>query len=239
MVWLLFKGRAATRLDWKELFDTEALRGLFGAQLDILIRTLFLLAGFAWFTNQGARFGDTTLAANHVLLQLVSFSAFVLDGFAFATESLVGRAQGQKDRGLFDRAVRLTWELAVISAMLLSMSVALGGGAAVRALTDLAEVRQASDQFLPYAAVYILLSVGAFQLDGIFIGTTRTKAMRNASIASFAGFLGLSLILTPFYLNQGLWVSFVGYVVLRAACLGVQMPALRGTIGNRAEGAKI
>jgi len=63
--------------------------------------------------------------------------------------------------------------------------------------------------------------------------------MRNASIASFAGFLGLSLILTPFYLNQGLWVSFVGYVVLRAACLGVQMPALRGTIGNRAEGAKI
>ena len=107
MLWLLFKGRAATRLDWKELFDTEALRGLFGAQLDILIRTLFLLAGFAWFTNQGARFGDTTLAANHVLLQLVSFSAFVLDGFAFATESLVGRAQGQKDRGLFDRAANM------------------------------------------------------------------------------------------------------------------------------------
>ena len=232
MLWLLFKDRAPTRLEWKELFDTEALRGLFGAQLDILIRTLFLLAGFAWFTNQGARFGDTTLAANHVLLQLVSFSAFVLDGFAFATESLVGRAQGQKDRGLFDRAVRLTWELAIISAVLLSMSVALGGGAAVRALTDLAEVRQASNLFLPYAAVYILLSVGAFQLDGIFIGTTRTKAMRNASIASFAGFLGLSLILTPFYLNQGLWISFVGYVVLRAACLWVQMPALRGAISG-------
>lgn len=231
MLWVLFRSRGAARWNWKQLFDTKELKGLFGAQLDILIRTLFLLAGFAWFTNQGARFGDTTLAANHVLLQLVSFSAFVLDGFAFATESLVGRAQGQKDRSLFDRAVRLTGELALVSALLLSVSVALAGGAAVRALTDLAEVRQVSNLFMPYAAVYIALSVGAFQLDGIFIGTTRTKAMRNASIASFAGFLGLSLILTPFYLNHGLWASFVGYVVLRAACLWIQMPALRETIG--------
>ncbi len=86
-------------VDWSALLDPAALRGLFAAQLDIMIRTLALLAGFGWFTNQGARFGDVTLAANHLLLQLVSFCAFVLDGFAFATESLVGRARGAGDRG--------------------------------------------------------------------------------------------------------------------------------------------
>ena len=227
MLWYLLRERTRIEFPFSRVLDKAALKGLFGAQFDILVRTLFLLAGFAWFTNEGAGFGDTVLAANHVLLQLVSFSAFVLDGFAFATESLVGRAQGQGDRVTFDRAVRLTSELGLVSALMLSLAVALGGGWAVSALTDLSAVKQVAGTYLPFASVYIALSVGAFQLDGIFIGTTRTAAMRNASIVSFVGLVGLSLMLTPHFQNAGLWCSFVGYVVLRALTLWVQLPSLR------------
>src|SRR5690606_12591460 len=88
------------------LRDRHALRAMLSANRDLMIRTVLMLAGFAWFTNAGARFGDTVLAANHVLLQMISFSAFFLDGFAFAAEGLVGRAAGARQRAAFDAAVR-------------------------------------------------------------------------------------------------------------------------------------
>lgn len=213
------------------VLDGARLRGLFGAQLDIMVRTLLLLGGFGWFTNAGARFGDTTLAANHILLQLVSFSAFVLDGYAFATESLVGRARGAGDRAAFDRAVRRTTELALVSAVLLAGAIALGGRWVVEALTDLAPVRAVAVEHLGWAALYVAVSAGAFQLDGVFIGATRTRAMRNASFWSLAGFLALSAALMPGLGNHGLWLAFVGYVVLRALTLAVGLPALRRDVG--------
>lgn len=219
-------------VDRAALLDGAALRGLFAAQLDIMLRTLLLLAGFGWFTNAGARFGDATLAANHVLLQLVSFSAFVLDGFAFATEALVGRARGAGDRAAFDRALWRTGELAVLAAALLAAGVAFGGRPVVAALTDLAPVRAVAAAHLPWAALYVLLSVAAFQLDGVFIGATRTRAMRDAAFWSLAGFLGLSWALMAPLGNHGLWLAFVGYVVLRALTLGARLPALRRDVGR-------
>ena len=217
-------------VDWSALLDPAALRGLFAAQLDIMIRTLALLAGFGWFTNQGARFGDVTLAANHLLLQLVSFCAFVLDGFAFATESLVGRARGAGDRGAFDHAVRRTTELAALSALLLAGVLFVAGGSVIDALTDLAPVRAAARGWLPHTIVYVVVSVVAFQLDGVFIGATCTRQMRDASLAALAIFLGLSWVLVPRFGNAGLWWAFVGYVIARGAALGVLLPGLRRAI---------
>jgi MATE family multidrug resistance protein len=226
----LFKKRSDRIWDLHGLWVKERLLGMFGAQFDIMLRTLLLLGGFAWFTNQGARFGDTTLAANHVLLQLVSFSAFVLDGFAFATESLVGRAHGAKDRKRFDKALKLTSELALISALLLAVGVLWVGPWAVNGITDLQSVRHTAQEFLGYAAVYVALSVAAFQLDGVFIGTTRTRDMRNASFWSLAGFLLLSAPLIDRWENTGLWLSFIGYVVLRAVTLALLLPRVRATM---------
>ena len=194
---------------------------------DILIRTFTLLLGFAWFTNQGAAFGDTTLAANHVLLQLISFSAFFLDGFAFVAESFVGRAIGAKQRDLFDHAVWRTSELALLTAVGLALAVAAGGGLVIHALTDLPSVRAEASVFLPWCVTYVLLSAAAFQLDGVFIGATATRDMRNAALVSAATFIAAGTVLVQRWANHGLWLAFVGYVVVRALTLLLRYPAVR------------
>lgn len=238
-VWRLLRKRwpeDTFRVSTSELLNLGELRETLRAQFDVMARTIFLLSGFAWFTNQGARFGDTTLAANHILLQLVSFSAFVLDGFAFATEVLVGRAIGRGNRSEFDHALRSTTELALLSALALAATVGLFGSSFIALLTTLPEVQQDASTHLPYAALYIALSVGAFQLDGVFIGATRTGAMRDASLASLLAFLGFSWLLVPSGQNVGLWLAFIGYVVARAACLGAALPSLRRVIQTKTAG---
>ena len=219
---------------WARIRDRAKALHTLGANADIMARTLFLLLGFAWFTDRGAQFGDVILAANHVLLQLITLSAYLLDGYAHATEVLVGRAVGTRRRSAFDAAIRSATHLAAVSAVGLSVAIALFGPPAITLLTDLEEVRLTALDFLPYAAVYVLVSFAAFQLDGIFIGATRTRAMRNASIASFAAFLVASLWLMPRAENVGLWAAFVFYVIARAVSLLVPYPALRRSVGEEA-----
>src|SRR5690606_27593637 len=174
---------------------------------------------FAWFANAGAGFGDATLAANHVLLQLVSFSAFFLDGFAFVAEAHVGSAWGARDRAGFQRAVRLTGELAFATATVLALLVWLLGNQAVAALATLPTVRDIAAIHLPWAALYVLVSVAAFQLDGVFIGATRTGDMRQAGVLALLVFLAVAWPLTQVWGNHGLWAAFVLYVIARAAAL--------------------
>ena len=222
VVWKVLQGRRGDDgpfLDWPRITDAARIRQSMAANGDILIRTLCLLFAFAWFANAGARFGDVTLAANHILLQLVSFSAFFLDGFAFVAEARVGAAWGARSRERFRRAVRLTSELAIGTALVLALGILLLGQPAVSGLTTLAEVREAAFAHLPWAAVYVLVSVAAFQLDGVFIGATRTREMRNAGVLSLAAFLLAAWPLTAAWGNHGLWVAFIIYVIARAGAL--------------------
>lgn len=222
VVWRVLRvrnGDGAPFLSWERIADAARIRQSLAANGDILIRTLCLLFAFAWFANAGARFGDVTLAANHILLQLVSFSAFFLDGFAFVAEARVGAAWGARSRARFRRAVRLTSELAIGTALVLSLMILFFGQAAVSALTTLPGVREAAFSVLPWAALYVLVSVAAFQLDGVFIGTTRTREMRNAGVISLAVFLLAAWPLAGTWGNHGLWVAFIIYVVARAGAL--------------------
>jgi MATE family multidrug resistance protein len=215
---------------WDRVMDVAKARKTLGANVDIMVRTLALLTGFAWFTSQGARFGDTMLAANHVLLQLVSASAYLLDGYAHATEVLVGRAVGARTRAAFDGAVRSASELAGATAIFLTVVVGAAGPWVIARLTAHEPVRDAAAAYLPYAAVYVLLSFVAFQLDGVFIGATRTRDMRNAGLLSLAVLLAASWVLIPTMANTGLWIAFVVYVVARGLTLLARMPALRGSL---------
>ncbi len=209
------------------ILDPARLRGLFSANLDIMLRTLLLVFSFAWFVRQSAVFGDDVLAANHILLQFISFAAFFLDGYAFVVEALVGEAVGAKDGAAFDLAVRRSTELAAATACLLALGIMLFGGLAIAALTVHEPVRVASASALPWAALYVLLSFPAFQLDGIFIGATRTRAMRNASAFSVAIFLPGAWLLMPLIGVHGLWFAFIIYVLARALGLGFYYPGLR------------
>jgi multidrug resistance protein, MATE family len=213
---------------WERIKRRKALLAMLGANADIMLRTLLLVFGFAWFNDQSARFGDTVLAANHVLLQFIAFSAFFLDGFAYVAETLVGNAVGSGQRAAFDRAVRRTSEIAGLSAALLALGLVLGGPLAIVLLTDLGPVRASAKSHLPFAAAYVLVAVAAFQLDGIFIGATRTRAMRNAALLSTGAFVLATYVLGRD--SAGLWLAFLTFVVARAAALGLHYPALRRSI---------
>ncbi len=212
------------------ILDARKLQHTLRANSDIMIRTLLLLFGFAWFADQGARFGDAVLAANHVLLQYVGISAFFHHGIAFDAESMEGRAAGARQRAVLDQAVKTSTLLAAITATGLSLLLLLLGPQAIAALTDLAEVRETAQHYLPYAAVYVLLSFAAFQLDGIFIGATRTRDMRNASFLSLLIFLVAWWPLTQWADNTGLWLAMIVYVVARAATLGARYPGLQESV---------
>jgi multidrug resistance protein, MATE family len=215
------------RIPWRQLLDTSSLRHTLKTHRDIMVRTVALLAGFAWFNAASARLGDTTLAANHVLLGFISFSAFFLDGFANVTETLVGRAIGRDDRPAFDRAIRLSTQLAAAASLTLALGFWLFGSTAISLLTDLPAVQTAATTSRGFAALYIALGFAAFQLDGVFIGATRTREMRNASLLTSTVFVATSLLLLPIGGNGGLWTAFIGYVVLRGLTLALLLPRLR------------
>lgn len=213
------------------LLDRAKLRKTLGVNLDILVRTLFLLLGFAIFTDRGARFGDEVLAANHILLQLISFSAFFLDGFAFVTEALVGRALGARQPAVFAQVVRRSSVLAAITALLLCGLLLAGGGWFIAQLTSLEAVRNTALHYLPWCALYVLVSFAAFQFDGIFIGATRTRALRNAAVVSTLIFIAAAVPLAGHFGNSGLWWAFILFVAVRAATLAAHYPGSFAGIG--------
>lgn len=218
---------------WERLKKRDALFNTLRTNADIMWRTLFLLAGFGWFINQSAQFGDATLAANHILLQFLSLSAFFLDGYAFALESLVGRTFGARNRQLFDRVILVSTQLAAATSLGLMLLITIAGDFAITMLTPLSDVQTEAQHYLIYAAIYVLVSFAAFQLDGIFIGATRSREMRNASCVSLLIFLVGAWLLVPLYNNHGLWLAFIIYVISRALTLGLYLADLRQEIADK------
>ena len=185
----------------------------------ILLRTYCLIFAFSFFTAQGARAGDVTLAANAVLGQFIALSAFLLDAFCAATEALVGEAVGARDKESFKRSVALScvWAGSVASA--LSLFVWFAGPALIDLLTASSEVRVEARAYLIWSAMTPVLAVWCFLLDGIFIGATRSSEMRNAMAMSLVVFLACWWFLTPRFGNDGLWASLVIFYVARSLTL--------------------
>lgn len=216
-----FEGRAAFGGDsvatW--FWDKRAWRGVLGVNLDIFLRTLALLVGFAWFTRSGTRLGEQTLAGNHLLQQVISFSAFFLDGVAYVAESYVGRAVGAKDRALFSRAVKRTSWVALGFGGGLAALVLVLGPSLLTALAPSSRVLDVALSHVPLAAFYVLVGVIPWQLDGIFIGAARGAALRNAAAASLVVFWGTAIWWTDLGGNTGLWWAMIVYIAMRGATL--------------------
>ena len=159
-------------------------------------------------------FGDVPLAANQVLLQFLHITAYAMDGFAFAAETLVGRAMGAGRRAALRRAAWMTsqWGLAICA--LLALAFALGGGWLIDVMTTAPEVREAARAYLPW------------MLDGIFIGATRTADMRNMMVVSALIYAAAVAVLTPLFGNHGLWIALLISFVARGATLWLRYPAL-------------
>lgn len=206
-------------------FDKAAWKRLFAVNGDIMIRTVALLAMFLWLANAGARLGTVQLAANHVLLQLVSIFAFVLDGFAFTAELRVGIAVGAGSKADLKRAIRLTGEFSLGFGLIATLVAAAFGWLLVDLLTSNVEVRAAAYAMLPLAALTATLGVPAWLLDGVFIGATQGRALRNAAILATLLYVGTDLLLRPLG-AAGVWLALLASYFYRAMSLGAYLPRL-------------
>ncbi len=210
----------------ERLTDISALRRMFTVNRDIMIRTLCLIFAFAWFTNEGAKSGDVLLAANAILMQFVTFSAFFLDGFALAAESLVGNAVGARNPQQIRASIRFSSQLSAATALMLAAGTALAGNTVIGILTNVEAVRLAAATYLPWVVAAPLLSVWCYLLDGVFIGATRTTEMRNAMVISLLLYLSTWWLLTAPFGNHGLWASLMSYFLFRAASLYYYLPRI-------------
>jgi MATE family multidrug resistance protein len=197
------------------LFNVRAYSAFFAVNAHLFIRTMALMFTFAFVTAQGARLGGLFLAANAVLMNLQTLTAFALDGFAHAAEALVGKAVGQGNREALERSVRLALKWSLMFAIGFCVFYIVTGPLLIRMLTDLPEVREAAMRFLPWLIVSPLISVWSFLYDGVYVGATRAREMRNIMI-----FSTVCIFLPAWYLlqgfgNHGLWLAFTLFMASR------------------------
>lgn len=214
---------------WKkaqQVFDVVRLKNMAMVNSDILIRSVLLQAMFVSFLFWGADFGDVNLAANQILLQFLYITAYAQDGFAFAAESLVGQALGAKKRAALRRAAILTTGWGMITGLVLTSCFALFGSTIIDIMTTAPEVQAAARSFLPYMVAAPIVGVAAWMLDGIFIGATQTKEMRNMMIISTLIYFASMIPLMALFGNHGLWLGLLLSFVVRGITLGIKYPAL-------------
>jgi multidrug resistance protein, MATE family len=212
--------------DWARVFDPARLRRMAAVNRDIMIRSVMLQAAFTSFLFLGAGLGDATLAANQVLLQFLSIIAYALDGFAFAAEALVGQTLGRRDRAALRRAALLSSAWGVGASLVMAAAFLLAGPSVIDAMATAPEVRAEARLYLPWLVAAPLVGIGAWMLDGIFIGATEVKALRN-SVAVSASIYALALaLLVPAWGNHGLWAALTVLNAARGVTLALRYPAL-------------
>jgi putative MATE family efflux protein len=216
---VLCRFRKAPGLEKRRVFDIPAVLRMLSLSRDIMIRSFSLLAAFALFTRQGAQFGTVTLAANAVLMNFFLVAGYFLDGFATAAEQLAGRAIGARAESAFRRAVRLTlwWGFGLAGAA--TLVLLLAGSRLVALITTAAAVRAVADAYLPWATFTALSGVLAFEMDGVFIGATWSRDMRNMMLLSFLVFVAALLVLAPVFGNSGLWAALHVFLLTRGFSL--------------------
>ncbi|MDC6383338.1 MATE family efflux transporter [Pseudomonas graminis] len=197
----------------------QSWRPLLTVNRDIFIRSLILQSVFFLVTVQGARLGDATVAANALLLNGLLLMAHALDGLAHAVEALCGHAIGARDRDALRRSLNVSGGWSLICSVAFVGLFLLGGHLFIEMQTDITAVRDIAFVYLPYLAVLPFIAVWSYLLDGLFIGATRAREMRNAMVVT-------ALITAPFawlasgFGNHGLWLAFLLFMALRALTLG-------------------
>jgi putative MATE family efflux protein len=225
MIYVLTRFRKLPPLPRSRLFDGKAFLRMVSVNRDIMIRSFSLLAAFALFTRQGAQEGTLALAANAVLMNFFLVAGYFLDGFATAAEQLAGRAIGSRYRSAFDRTVRLTMIWGFGLAIASSAACLFFGDALVRLITTAPEVRALAYTFMPWAALTPVTGVLAFQMDGIFIGATWSRDMRNMMLLSFIIYLFALMGLGKALGNVGLWAALHVFLIVRGLSLLSVLPS--------------
>ena len=219
-----FRGTA-----WRDsrlIFEARRLKKMASVNSDIMIRSILLEIGFTYFIFRSSGFDDVTLAANQILIQFLFITAYAMDGFAFAAEALVGNALGARNRGALRQGAIISFKWGMICVVILAAAFWFGGVAIINIMTTSEEVRTVAYGFLIWIALTPPLGCPSWMLDGIFIGATRARDMRNAMLISLPIFLIVAQILVPAFGNHGLWASMLIFFMARGVTLGLRYPSL-------------
>jgi MATE family multidrug resistance protein len=206
-------------IDIRKLLNLKRIKEIFNINFNIFIRTILLTFSFLWFTYLSSQIGEKFVAANAILINLVFLSAFILDAYAFSTEGIVGYSLGRKDLRLFKSIVKNSFILSSITGLMISILYLIIHEKIIFLMTDIYSIRVLSLDYSIWLILIPFISSFCFQFDGIFIGASQTKELKNAMIFSVFLYLIISSILVDYFSNTGIWISLCIFMVLRALSL--------------------
>ncbi len=217
--------------EWPRIFARARLIKMMLVNVDILIRSLLLMIIFSSFVFLGAQYGDVTLAANEVLIQFMYITAYAMDGFAFAAETLIARAYGRGERARVRRSAIVTGTGAAVLCGVMSAFFALAGPWLIDVMAKAPDVQAEARRYLWWMVAAPLVGCAAWMLDGIFIGATRGRDMRNMMMLSYVIYWAAIFALLPVLGNHGLWAALLISFIARGLTLGSRYPALERAAG--------
>ncbi|MCL1628468.1 MATE family efflux transporter [Roseibaca sp. V10] len=218
--------------DWARVFDRARLKRMWSVNSDIMLRSVALQGAMTGFLFTSAGFGDVELAANQILWQFLMIISHGLDGFAFAAEALVGRAVGARAVADMRRAGLRAGLWGFVMAGLIAVVYLLGGPSVIAMMARDVDVQAAAIAYLPFVAALALTSCAAYMLDGIFIGATGTREMRNTVVLAVVIYALAIWVFVPEYGNPALWSALMLLNLLRAVFLGALYPRLERRVAE-------
>ncbi len=204
---------------FERLIIKSKLLRLFNINFDIFIRTLFLTFSFLWVTYMGSKLGEDYLAVNTILIQFIILAAFFLDAYAFSTEGIVGFTIGRKNKLSFLSVVKNSIQVSFYTALIIAVLYLFFFKEIINIITDIEILRFISYKHFIWIIIIPPVASFCYQFDGIFIGASQTKEIRNAMIVSVIGFIVASIYLIDYFENHGLWFSLMLFMILRALTL--------------------
>ena len=204
---------------FENLIIPSKLLKLFNINFDIFIRTLFLTFSFLWITYLGSKLGEDYLAINTILMQFVILASFFLDAYAFSTEGIVGFTIGRKNKKSFLKVVKNSIQISFFTALIISLLYLIFFKQIINIITDIEILRFISYKHIIWIIIIPPAASFCYQFDGIFIGASQTKEMRNGMIISVIAFIIISIYLTQYLGNHGLWLSLLLFMIFRSLTL--------------------
>ena len=207
------------KIDIANILNLEKMKKIFNINFNIFVRTILLTFSFLWFTYLGTQIGEDYVAANAILINLVFLSAFILDAYAFSTEGMIGYSLGKKDFKLFKTIVKNSFILSSLTGLFISIIYFFINENVINLMSDIEEIRKLSLSYVIWLILLPFIASFCYQFDGIFIGSSQTKELRNAMIFSVFFYLLISIILTKYLFNTGVWISLCLFMILRGLSL--------------------
>ena len=207
------------KINVTKIFNVKKIQKLFNINFDIFIRSALLTFSFLFFTYLGNTISEDVVAANTILLNMIMLSAFILDAYAFSTEGIVGYSIGSKNKKLLTNVIKNSFILSAATGLLISLIYLVGKNNFIFIMTDLPNIKNLSMSYSYWVVLIPFISSFCYQIDGIFIGASQTKELRNAMIVSVSIYILCALFLVSSFGNSGLWISLCIFFALRALTL--------------------